>query len=538
MPITATCPTCEHSYNVPDGQRGKRVRCRNCADIFVVGGAKGRGRDDDEGAEVELADEPAPRRKRGSDGGGSLRDRLDRDDVKSGRRKGSPDRDRDDDDDDDRPRRRGAGGNGYILPLCLGIGGVVLLLIIGSVIAVYYSTSRAVNNHADNFFAELDDQVRRAQNNPNFNPGPIGPIGPVGPKQRTHWDEPKNIDEALEDLRKQGNDVFMRDNRGNYIADRVPPNDARRKEVCDVLWDAQKADGHGQEATRRAFCKWAGKDQAKELLQLVEAGRNDAMESAAKLKLPGFEVALCQRLVAPHVDRGQVIRHLETLGQPAAEKELVKFVNHPDRWVRGDVATTLKRWNTKTELVADQCVADLGNTNHEVVSSALERIAERPPEATRRAAVVKAVKPHLVSTNHDVARHAANVALAWGTAEIAQDLIAALEAPGNPFDKPRLMEKLAEFNTEPCRQAIVRQLVAGDRFRAAALIRKGGAAYEAPVLEVFKSATEFGQKVELIRVIQEIGTMASIPVLQQAALADMRIRVLADNAARAIRGRG
>lgn len=538
MPITATCPTCEHSYNVPDGQRGKRVRCRNCADIFVVGGGKGRGRDDDEPAEVELADDAGPRRKRASDGGGSLRDRLDRDDIKSGRRKGSPDRDRDDD-DDDRPRRRGAGGNGNILALCLGIGGVVLLLLIGSVIAVYYSTSRAVNNHTDNLFAELDDQMRRAQNNPNFNPGPIGPIGPIGPVgpiPRRHWDTPKNLDEALEDLRTQGNDGFMRDNRGNFIADRVPPNDARRKEVCDVLWDAQKADGHGQEATRRAFCKWAGKDQAKEVLQLVEAGRNDAMEAAAKLKLAGFEVELCKRL--HNSDRNQIFKHLETIGQPTAEKELVKHVNHPDRWVRNDVANALKRWNTKVELVVDQCVADLGNTNPEVVSSALERIAERPPEATRRAAVVKAVKPHLLSTNHDVARHAANVAMLWGTAEIAPDLIAALETPGNPFDKPRLMEKIAEFNTEPCRQAIVRQLVAGDRFRAAALIRKGGAAYEAPVLEVLKSATDFGQKVELIRIIQEIGTMASIPVLQQAAVADMRIRVLADNAARAIRGRG
>src|SRR5262249_37887566 len=46
MPIQTSCPTCATAYNLPDGQRGKRVRCRHCADTFVVGGARAAGDDD------------------------------------------------------------------------------------------------------------------------------------------------------------------------------------------------------------------------------------------------------------------------------------------------------------------------------------------------------------------------------------------------------------------------------------------------------------------------------------------------------------
>src|SRR5262249_5966191 len=57
MPIQTSCPTCATTYNLPDGQRGKRVRCRHCADTFVVG-ARGEGDEDvpvlDEATEEDL----------------------------------------------------------------------------------------------------------------------------------------------------------------------------------------------------------------------------------------------------------------------------------------------------------------------------------------------------------------------------------------------------------------------------------------------------------------------------------------------------
>jgi predicted Zn finger-like uncharacterized protein len=37
MAITVTCPACARAYTVPEAQTGKRVRCKECAETFVVG---------------------------------------------------------------------------------------------------------------------------------------------------------------------------------------------------------------------------------------------------------------------------------------------------------------------------------------------------------------------------------------------------------------------------------------------------------------------------------------------------------------------
>src|SRR5690242_4988010 len=36
MPIPATCPSCNTSYQLADTMRGKRVRCKSCSEVFDV----------------------------------------------------------------------------------------------------------------------------------------------------------------------------------------------------------------------------------------------------------------------------------------------------------------------------------------------------------------------------------------------------------------------------------------------------------------------------------------------------------------------
>jgi predicted Zn finger-like uncharacterized protein len=38
MAIPATCPGCNASYQLADTLRGKRVRCKSCSEVFIVGG--------------------------------------------------------------------------------------------------------------------------------------------------------------------------------------------------------------------------------------------------------------------------------------------------------------------------------------------------------------------------------------------------------------------------------------------------------------------------------------------------------------------
>jgi len=37
MPIETTCPNCAKAYNLADAMKGKNVKCKNCANVFLVG---------------------------------------------------------------------------------------------------------------------------------------------------------------------------------------------------------------------------------------------------------------------------------------------------------------------------------------------------------------------------------------------------------------------------------------------------------------------------------------------------------------------
>jgi hypothetical protein len=130
MAIETHCPHCLQTYTLADSQQGKRVRCRNCSEGFVVGApAPAAPRD-------RVARRP-PRRDAAPD---DYDDRDYEDDRPRGRR--------DEDDYDDReyehdrpaaPRKGGiplwvwlAGGGGLAL-LVLVVGVVVILLASGAV---------------------------------------------------------------------------------------------------------------------------------------------------------------------------------------------------------------------------------------------------------------------------------------------------------------------------------------------------------------------------------------------------------------------
>jgi hypothetical protein len=69
MAIVAECPKCGFKGNVPDQFKGKKVKCRQCASMFEVGGPVGGGsangtarKSNPELAEMEVVEEAAPRK--------------------------------------------------------------------------------------------------------------------------------------------------------------------------------------------------------------------------------------------------------------------------------------------------------------------------------------------------------------------------------------------------------------------------------------------------------------------------------------------
>jgi predicted Zn finger-like uncharacterized protein len=127
MPISVNCPACNQAYMLADSQAGKRVRCKNCSEAFVVPAAP------EEISDVVAIEEVPSARPRRRDPDRDDRGRYDEDDDARPRRRDS---DRDEGGryyEDDRPRRRRPpplprGGTPVWVWFAVG-GGVLLLLI-------------------------------------------------------------------------------------------------------------------------------------------------------------------------------------------------------------------------------------------------------------------------------------------------------------------------------------------------------------------------------------------------------------------------
>ena len=61
MSILATCPGCNKSYQLADTQRGKRVRCKSCSEVFVVPGKTVASDRDEDEERIQTSPHPAKR---------------------------------------------------------------------------------------------------------------------------------------------------------------------------------------------------------------------------------------------------------------------------------------------------------------------------------------------------------------------------------------------------------------------------------------------------------------------------------------------
>jgi predicted Zn finger-like uncharacterized protein len=159
MSIEAVCPDCDATYNLPDTQRGKKVRCKKCDSVFTVTAparkpARRPAKDDEE---VEVLPVRAVKRPAA---------------VKPRRRDDEDDDEHEDEDEDEDDRPRKKGGGGLILLLLVG-GGLAALLLVGVGIVV---------------FAGGDGTPRK---NPPVAEGGNDPNPPVPTPVKTDKDPPK-----------------------------------------------------------------------------------------------------------------------------------------------------------------------------------------------------------------------------------------------------------------------------------------------------------------------------------------------------------
>ena len=159
MAIQTSCPNCEATYTLADTQRGKKVRCRKCSEIFTVGGARN-------------ADAPEPAvAKSGKNLRKDALQSTPRPPAKStpppktkpaAKRAPGPDDDEDEDRSDEKPSVKKKPKSSTPMVLMI-IGGILLVLLLcggGGTFAVYWWVSSTVKSGIDDM----------AQNMPQIDP--------------------------------------------------------------------------------------------------------------------------------------------------------------------------------------------------------------------------------------------------------------------------------------------------------------------------------------------------------------------------------
>jgi microcompartment protein CcmK/EutM len=153
MAIRITCPGCQCLLTLADGLRGKKVRCKECAQSLTVPARKGLKTQDEEEDADDTEEQSPPEQPRSR-----MKPDLDDDEEEE---------------EEDRPARKKkkkkAKKVGSSMPLLVGAGiGVVVLLAVGGAVAFFWWPGRARQNAQAEDKKEDPAQIRIA---PKINEG-------------------------------------------------------------------------------------------------------------------------------------------------------------------------------------------------------------------------------------------------------------------------------------------------------------------------------------------------------------------------------
>jgi predicted Zn finger-like uncharacterized protein len=377
MSIKMNCPTCGARFDLDDSQEGKTVRCNKCEEKFTVKPARPRKTDEDRpqrrGRSGRDADEDDDRPRR-------RRPRDDDEDERPRRRRSRDD----DDDEDDRPRRRAPkpSGNGAMW-IVLGVVAAVLILICGGGGLIFVGIRNAIEDE--------EAEAHRAQGRvggfgggpgQNFPPAPQAPPAPAGIQ---------NLDDALAALKEK--DRWRQDKALDWLKT-APPDASRRADVIAAIEPlVRERKGSGTATDLDALVAWGGKDSLPALVEALHAaGANDWVRSPAVIRALG---TLRDPKAAPALVKEWRVGGpqdtawaLKQIG-PAAEKDVLPAIDHPDDQVRAAARDVIRSYATREEVIAGQALTDLAGQDWGRRGAAASWLAEAAPNDGLRPKVVK-----------------------------------------------------------------------------------------------------------------------------------------------------
>jgi HEAT repeat protein len=589
MSIEAHCPTCEKTYVLPDTQYGKRVRCKHCADVFMVGGV---GATPSAGAPPALpTPPPEPEKKKKVEEPSMM------------------------------PLFMIFGG---VLILLIGVGGLLLWMFMGgggglpgltpvsdvnTALAALKEDNTGRRRMALDWFAknpadaDRRDEVAKAVDPFLFDKD-------QGVRQwSAHalavWGNKDSVPSLLKHLQQDQGAMnesiralgFLRDDRA---LDPIVRNlaDGGRRKVCEealqhfgpgaqkeVLKHLNDANRDVKDSARRLLAEYKTRDElliAQSIADLKSQERDTRWSAAdwlakhpvvsakqsqvSKALLPLLKdadggprgAALAALLVWGDRNDPQLIgqfvallgtdhgtwdaafKALQRFG-PAAEKAVVTRLHDPRREVRENVARLLQEYKTKDDLILSQSIKDLGATVKETKMSAAAWLSKQKVVESQQAAASKALVG-VVRDLDDKVREASILALTvWGDKDAVPSLIDAYTDDSKRFrDKDRVLEALVRLKDERSAAALAGRLEKGgfDRGKISRALQQMGAVAEKPTLEVLNH-TDRGVRTEACKILGEVGTKASEDALTKLGQTekDRGVKGAADAALKKIKAR-
>jgi predicted Zn finger-like uncharacterized protein len=521
MPIQSSCPACKTTYNLPDAQRGKRVRCRKCSKTFVVVADEDVPvLEEEEPAEVlpavEDVEEVAPaREERVRPERASIRPRP----VAAGPRRRGREEDEEEDEDEeddyreDRPRKSAAP-----LILLAAFGGLLLLGGGGALAYVLLSGDEAKDQQAnvtppDNNPTPPRD-VDKTPVKPPDNPRPPDDKGgtPIiqPPPANNPLAPPKDLDEALAMLRDSNPD--RRRVAAEWLRN-APLQVSRQPDVAKAL-NPLLDDSRTVEPGVGALKKWATKDNVPSLIKALDnpthAVWQGAMDTLGRLRDERAAKPLVDQLLQPP-RRGAAEAALRNLGR-VAEKEVIKHFLNKAFFVRTAVANLLRNYGTADGVILDQVTDDLESSDADTRRLAAEEVGKRPVDAGRQAKVAKALDGLLADKELRVRQAALRAEEKWATPDSVPSLVGALDDNALRRQAITVLGKLKdERAAAPLALLLDRP---GDRRSASRALQEIGPKAEAPVIQAL-SSTDKNTRREAVRILGAIGTRKSISWLQK-----------------------
>jgi predicted Zn finger-like uncharacterized protein len=330
------------------------------------------------------------------------------------------------------------------------------------------------------------------------------------------------LDQALTDLKSSNANV--RKSVAEWLA-KANPNTDRRGDVARALESSlSEQDWGARGAGMDALAVWATKDNVPALLDALKDDnvhandiRHRSMRILGKLKDERAAAPLCQRL-SNFFDRDEASKALQELG-PVAEKEVAKHLFDKDAGIREKADLLLKGYGTKEEFILNQAISVLSGNETDRRKSAAEWLAQQNPNDKHRKQIAKALDRLTTDVNGETRVAGLKALKVWATTDNIPALINVLK-DDNIFNRDAriaAMQVLASLKDEQGAEPVVLRVASiHDRAEAVkALVAMGPVAEKSVILGIGTTKDD-GVATELCKVLGEIGTKLSVPILTRA----------------------